>query len=109
MAYTMQQVVDMGRIPLNDDAKTRMSDATGLTFAKQALQMLVIKRPDLFFGQYLAMPDISALVLGSNFPVEDRIAPAVADFITAKAETANDESIVEQRATMFFQLVRGQL
>lgn len=99
----------MGRIPLNDDDKARISDATALTFAMQGLQMLTQKRADLFIGQFLAMPDISALALGDVFPVDDNIAPAIADYITARAETRNDESIIEQRATMFFQLVRGQL
>jgi len=109
MSYTLQAVVDMGRIPLNDDDKARMTDAMGLTFAKQGLQMVLSKRPDLFFGQYLALPDISALALGSSFPVDDIIAPAVADYITARAESRNDESIIEQRATMFYQLFKGQV
>lgn len=99
----------MGRTPLNDDDKVRIPDSMALTFAKQGLQMLTLKRSDLFIGQYLAMPNIKALTLASNCPVDDNIVPAIADYITARAETRNDESILEQRATMFFQLVRGQL
>lgn len=105
----MQQVIDIGRIPINDESKSRMTDATGLVFAKQGLHMLMSKRADLFFGKYLALPDISALTLASSFPVDDIIAPAIADYITARAETVNDESIIEQRATVFFGLFKGQV
>ena len=109
MSYTIQQVVDIGRVPLNDAAKTRVTDATMLIYGKQAIHLLLSKRPDLFFGRFLALPDISALVLASAFPVDDIIAPAVADYMTARAESANDESIVEERASMFFQLFKGQI
>lgn len=109
MAYTMQQVIDIGRVPLNDAAKTRVSDATMLIYGRQAIHLLLSKRPDLFFGQFLALPNISALALGSNFPVDDIIAPAVADYMTARAESANDQSIVEERAAMFYQLFKGQI
>lgn len=109
MAFTVQEVIDMGRIPLNDANKTRMSDATALVFFKQAMLMLQSKRPDMFFGRFLAMPDVSAMTLATVFPVEDIIAPAVADYITARAESGNDESIVEQRAQLFLQLFKGQV
>ncbi len=99
----------MGRIPLNDADKQRMPDSQGLTFARNALHLLRSKRPDLFFGMFLNMPDISALALGDPFPIDDSIAPAVADYVTARAESGNDESVIEQRASMFFELFRGQV
>ena len=109
MAYTMQQIVDKGRIPLNDAGKDRITDADLLSYCIDALHILEGRRPDLFFGQYLNMPDLSALVLGSTFPIDNKLAPAVADYITARAETGNDESVVEARATLFFDLFKGQI
>lgn len=105
-SYTMQQVVDMGRIPLNDDNKSRITDAVALTFARNAILMLLQRRPDLFYGRFLALPTIATLALTDTFPVDDTIAPAVADFITARSETRNDEAIVEQRAALFFSLFK---
>ena len=109
MAYTMQTVINIARVPLNDAAKTRVTDATMLIYGRTAIQLLLSKRPDLFFGRFLALPDISALALGDAFPVDDIIAPAVADYMTARAESGNDESIVEERAAMFYQLFKGQI
>ena len=109
MAYTIQTIVDMARKPLNDDDKVRASDATCLGYAIAALHLGINKRPDLFFGQFSALPDISALALTSNFPVDDMIAPAIADYITARVESGNDEAVLTERATMFFNLFKGGL
>ena len=109
MAYTMQQVVDGGREPLNDSDKVRYSDTTLLKFARNALHLLLSKRPDLFYGQFTALPAIATLALADPFPLDDGIAPAVSDYVTARAECSNDESVVEQRASLFFQLFREQV
>ena len=102
----MQQVVDMGRIPLNDDDGQRVSDQTMLTYARNAIHLLLARRSDLFFGMFTAMPSISTLALTDAFPLDDMVAPAVADYCTARAESGNDESVIEQRATMFFSLFK---
>lgn len=109
MAYTLQQVVDVARHPLNDDDKTRAPDATCLVYARAALHLLLNKRPDLYYGQFTSLPDISALALTSNFPVDDMLAPAVADYITARVESGNDEAVLTERATMFFGLFKAGL
>lgn len=109
MAYTIQTIVDIARKALNDDDKSRTSDATGLVYAKAGLHLLLNKRPDLFFGQYLVLPDISALTLSSTFPLDDMIAPPLADYITARAESGNDEAVLTERATMFFGLFKAGL
>lgn len=99
----------MARHPLNDDAKVRAPDATCLVYVKAALHLLLNKRPDLFFGQFTALPDIPALVVGSNFPVDDTYATAVADYIVARVESGNDEAVLAERAAMFFNLFKGGL
>jgi len=104
----MQQVVDSGRYPLNDADKVRYTDTDLLVFARAALHLLLSKRPDLFFGRFTALPSISTLALGDSFPLDDSMEPAVADYITARAESVNDESVVDQRAALFFGLFREQ-
>lgn len=107
MAYTMQQIVDRARIPVNDSDKSRYTDADLLAYANDAISILKLRRPDLFFGSFLALPGVK--VLGDAFPLDDTIFPAVCDYVTARAETRNDESILEQRAAMFFGLFKGQI
>ena len=86
--------------------KLRVSDTTMLVYARQALLLLLSKRPDLFFGKFSALPDLSALGLTDSVPVNDMLSTAIADYITARSETGNDESVVEQRAVMFFGLFK---
>jgi len=109
MSYTMQKVVDKARIPINDVDKVRKTDADMLSYAIDALYMLQQRRPDLMFGLYLTLPDFTALALTSPFPLDNAYATAVADYVTARTETENDESVVEQRANLFFGLFKGQL
>lgn len=107
MAYTMQNVVDKARVPLNDADKTRYSDADLLGHANDAELLLRSKRPDLFFGSFSTA--ISAKALADDFPLDDTLFPAVCDYVTARAETRNDESVIEQRAGLFFGLFKGQI
>lgn len=106
MAYTMQQVVDRARIPLNDADKARYSDTDLLGYANDAVLVLRAKRPDLFFGQFASLPGAKAL--GENLPLDDTLFPAVCDYVTARAETRDDESVLEQRAVAFFALFKEQ-
>ena len=107
MAYTMQQVADKSRIPLNDADKARYSDTDLLWYANDAVLILRNKRPDLFFGQFLNLPGAKALV--DALPLDDILFPAVCDYVTARAETRNDESVLEQRASMLFALFKEQV
>ena len=109
MPYTMQKILDKARYPLNDAAKTAHSDAKMLSYAVDALLIVKQRRPDLFFGQYLNLPDIGALVVGSDFPIDDAYGSAIADYVTARCETGNDESVIEQRANLFFDLFKSQI
>ena len=109
MSFTMQEVVDKGRVPINDAAKDRITDATLLGYANDAILLLRNKRPDLFFGQYLTLSTLEKLSLAAVFPLSAELVPAVADYVTARAESGNDESVVTERAQLFFALVKGQV
>lgn len=106
MAYTMQNVVDRARVPLNDADKATHSDSNLLGYANDAIRELRLKRPDLFFGQYLALPSDKAL--GDAFPLDDTMFNPVKDYVTARAESINDASVLEQRAAAYFALFEDQ-
>lgn len=98
----MQDIVDRGRKPLNDAAKTRFSDANDLLrFAQDFIQIARRERPDLFFGSFGALP--GDIVLGGNFPLGPEFESAAADYVTGRAEAIDSEAELEQRAMAFLQ------
>lgn len=111
MPLVMQDIVDRARIPLNDadpvDANRRDPDAVLLKHAKSGLQILRTKRPDLFFG---AIATFSAEGLGPNdpFPLPEDLAPAVQDWITARAHAKDDEAVTQGTASAFFSLFAAE-
>lgn len=109
MSYTMQEIVDKGRFPLNDADKARFTDADLLSFANDAILLLRNKRPDLFFGRFLTLSATEKLTLSALFPLNSELVPAMADYVTARGETRNDESVLTERAAMFMKLLAGQL
>ena len=103
MPFTYQGVVDLARIPLNDEDKARYSDATLLSFANHGMLTLLKRRPDLFIGQYSSLPDGEA-VLAGTFPLGAEYVQPVADYVTARAESIDDEHANSGRAALFMQL-----
>ncbi len=108
MAYTMQNIVDVARLPLNDADKTRYPDATLLAHANQAVLEAFNRRPDLFFDNYDGIPDLN-LTLNSPFPMPLQYAQVVSDYVTARAESVEDEYANPQRAAAFMQMMAGAL
>jgi hypothetical protein len=110
MAVTLTNVIDRARVPLNDDAKVRHTDAQMLVYAKDGLRLLRAKRPDLFFSDLDV--DIEALAGASafvtHFPLAEDYAPALQDYVTARAETRNNETELEARAVAFFNLFKAE-
>lgn len=105
MAYTMQNVIDKARIPLNDSAKTRVTDTTLLGYGNDYILDMSHKRPDLWFGAFPIV--IVAKAATDTFPLPDEFVPAAADFITARAELINDEAAQMQRTPVFLALAEG--
>lgn len=97
MAYTLQQLVDRARVPLNDSTKDRYTDVVLLGYAVDGLALAVAKRPDLLIGSWATV--YNALALGDTFPLSDRYFPLVADYVTARAELVDDEHIDNARFT----------
>ena len=105
MALTIQNIVDRARVPLQDAAKVRYTDAKLLAYANDAIYTLRNKRPDLFFGSFSALPE--ELVIGANFPLPADYAPAVQDYVTARGEAGGAEADMEGRAAAFFALFKA--
>ena len=96
MAVTMQSIVDLARLDLDDASKVRNADDDMLKYANDAISRAYAIRPDMRFGNYTTT--YSDLALTDNFPLELQYRKAVADFIVACCETHDDPFAVEQRA-----------
>jgi len=104
---TLQQVLDRARIPLNDAGKDRYLDSEGLGYANDAVKVLRRERPDLFIGQFEALPGDKAL--GEDLPVDDEYFSPVCDYVTARWEFRDDETAVEEKAVTFFSLFKSAI
>lgn len=104
---TAQNIIDQARIPLVDAAKARFSDADGLSYLNFGLKMLRRRRADLFIGSLKG--DLATLTLGSTVVVPENVLQALADYITARAETHDDAAAMNDRAKDFFALAGGEL
>lgn len=103
MAFTVQNLVDLARRPLNDVDKIRYPDSELLDYANSAYMALRRFRPDLFVGLWGSIPP--SLVLGDTFPaVGDEYKHILADYVTARAEFKDDEHVLKERAQAFVQM-----
>lgn len=113
MSFSMQEIIDKARKPLNDKNKDRFSDNDAtlfndlLGYANDGILLLRNKRPDLFIGSFSALPE--KLAIGATFPLPAEYVPAVVDYVVARAETHDDEHVISERAALFFQLANGQI
>src|SRR5262245_25644938 len=111
MSVTMQSVVDLARIPLNDSDKDRYTDAELLTFGIQVLLAAFRRRPDIFFGKCSSSEVTplhnNTLTLAENYPVHGEYQQVIADYITARAESIDDEHVTSGRAASFYALFGG--
>lgn len=103
MARKFQDVVDRARIPLNDADKGTYTDADLLKGANDAILILRLKRPDLFFGSYATLPD-TEYAIGADFPVATEFFVPVVNFVVAWAEHRDDEEAMQSRAPEFYAL-----
>jgi hypothetical protein len=104
---TAQDIIDQARKPLVDTAKTRFSDTDALAYLNFGLMFLRGKRPDLFLGTLSGT--MTALTLFGTIPIEQQYHQALADYVTARAETHDDEAAMNARAATFFDMAAGVL
>lgn len=93
---TIQSVIDLARLDLNDAGKTRNTDADMIQFANDGIAKAYVIRPDLRYGSYgTAYADLTT---ASSFPLPLEYRPAIANYIVMRCETADDAFANEQRA-----------
>lgn len=105
---TYQNVVDLARIPLNDEDKDRYSDTTLMSYANVAVLSLFQHRPDIFIGQYASIPTGEA-ALSDPFPVPAAYLVTLADYVTARTSMIDDEHANTGKAAEFMRLLAGEI
>lgn len=108
MAFTYQSACDLARLSLNDADKSRYPDAGLLSYANHAALQIFSQRPDLFIGGYSVLPTGEA-ALSDALPVPARYMQAVASYIVAMAESADDEHVNSGRAAAFMKLFNAEI
>lgn len=99
-SYTAQGVLDLARESLHDSAKVRFPDAELLTYLNGAVNTIRLKRPDLFVGQWLALP-AQVQLTDLTIPIKDEYVQAIAFYIVFRAEAKDDEFVDNSRALAF--------
>lgn len=102
MSVTVQSVMDLARLDLNDSAKTRNPDSSLIQFANDGIAKTLAIRPDLNYGNYNGT--YADLTTASAFPLPLEYRPAIANYIVLRCETADDPFAVEQRAIQGLQM-----
>ena len=106
---TMQEVLDLGRKDLNDDAKIRYLDADGIKYLNDGIARAFVLRPDLKFGSY-GTP-YTDLTTASAFPLPIEYRKALADYVTYRYFTSDDEfvsaGLVKQSGEAFLKEMVG--
>lgn len=96
MTVTVQSVLDLARLDLNDVAKVRNPDANMIQFANDGIAKVLVMRPDLNWGNYSTA--YADLTTASSFPLPLEYRPGIANYIVMRCETADDAFANEQRA-----------
>jgi hypothetical protein len=97
MAYTGQQICDRTREQLNDDAKREFPDSEILNYVNDCVKVIYDKRPEFFVGLFSAFP--ADMNLAANWPLEDRLLPAVIDYAVSMSQRPDDEEASQQIAS----------
>lgn len=102
---TYQELLNRARVPMNDAAKVRYTDAEGLEYAKEAVRLLRRQRPDAFLGS-LSDDPAAAAVLGTTLPVSFEHWQALADYVSARWQDKDDE-LTGEKAAQWMQMAAG--
>ena len=104
---TMQNIMDLARLDINDANKTRNTDVNMLKFANDGVAKALVMRPDLNWGSYNTT--FADLTTASTFPLPLEYRPAIANYIVTRCESADDPFAVEQRAIQGLKLFINDL
>lgn len=102
----VQDLLDRARRPLNDDDKTRYSDADGLLYLQEAVRTIRRLRPDTFVGNLMGDP-ADGLTVSSEVPVAFEHYQAVADYVSARWQDKDDDLTGEKSVQWLAMAVGG--
>lgn len=99
---TINALIDLARIPLNDSMKLRYPDDILLAFANAGIYRAVEIRPDLRFGLYgTPMTDVD---LSDAFPFPGHFLQTLADYVTGRAMSSSDVASASAAAPAYAKL-----
>lgn len=104
---TMQDVIDLARIDLNDSEKVGWTDPELLGHANAAIRDAYQIRPDLRLGNYTT--PVTDKVIGDAFPLPDEYKRLVADYIIGRASAVDADHVESGRVPMYLKAFREQL
>lgn len=108
---TVQDVVDLARITLNDADKVRDSDPDLAKFVNSGLDEFYMLRPDLFIGSFTAAAASEGhqLELAEPLPIDGRWKQLLADYVVARAQTKDDEHVNSNRVALMLRTLEARL
>lgn len=104
---SMQSVLDLARLDLNDADGVRNPDTTLIQYANDGLAKAKAIRPDLNWGNYAT--SYSDLAASDPFPLALEYRTAIAHYIVLRAEESDDEFALEQRAIQSMKMYLSDL
>lgn len=107
MSRTVAELITSVNHTLNDEDATRYTSAEQIEFVVDALNTVKTKRPDLFIGMFST--PIGTLTTASEIPIDEQFYRAVVDYVIARCETKDDESVVTARAELMAKFAAGML
>jgi hypothetical protein len=106
MARTVGEAVASARHTLNDEDGTRCTTEELEDYARDAVNFVRQRRPDLFLGNWGA---IGTLAGNAALPLDDQYFRPIVDYLIARAETKDDEAVVAARAKLMVDMAGGFL
>lgn len=107
MATTIQNIMDLARLDLNDADKTRNTDANLVKFVNDGIAKAYVIRPDLKYGSYgTAFADLGTT---SSFPLPLEYRSAISNYTVMRCEVSDDPFAIEQRAIQALKLYLSDL
>lgn len=95
MSVSMQSLLDLARLDLNDDAKVRYPDSDLIKDANDAIAKALVLRSDLNYGSYgTAFVDLTT---AADFPLPLEYRSGIVSYIIARAQSSDDEFVNNKR------------
>ena len=107
MARTIQEVITSARGTVNDTDADRYTDDEAIGFIIDALNATRNRRPDLFIGHLT--DNFGPLVVGDDLPIDEKFFRSIVDYLFARFEMNDDESVLSGRAELMIKIAAGEL